>query len=123
MCLAGVSAEEATENLFSYGTLRLEEVQLETFGRKLEGEPDGLPGYWLVKITITDEEFVVKSGTADHKNLEFTGKPSDVVEGVVLKVTRDELEQADAYEPEGYVRVKAKLRSGAEAWVFVNQQQ
>lgn len=117
------SAEQANENLFSYGTLQLEEVQLETFGRKLDSQPDALPDYKLVSITITDEDFVAKSGTADHRNLQFTGKSSDFVEGVVLKVTRNELEQADAYEPEGYLRVRAQLRSGTEAWVFIHQQQ
>ena len=115
------NVEQATENLFSYGTLQLEEVQLDTFGRKLESTPDALPGYKLVRITITDEDFVAKSGTANHRNLQFTGNPSDVVEGVVLKVTRNELEQADAYEPEGYARVKAQLRSGGNAWVFVHK--
>ena len=42
------------EQLFTYGTLQLEEVQLETFGRRLEGRPDDLIGYRLVKITIED---------------------------------------------------------------------
>ena len=109
------------ENLFSYGTLQLEEVQLETFGRKLKGTQDALPGYKLVMVTITDEAFVVKSGTADHRNLQFTGNSTDVVEGTVLKVTKEELEQADAYEPEGYERVSAQLRSGGNAWVFVHK--
>ena len=112
---------QATENLFSYGTLQLEEVQLETFGRMLESRPDALPGYKLVMITITDEDFVIKSGTADHRSLEFTGNSSDIVEGSILKVTQKELEQADAYEPEGYYRVKAQLRSGANAWVFIHK--
>ena len=116
------SAEKATENLFSYGTLQLVEVQLDTFRRKLDSTPDALPGYKLVGITITDEDFVAKSGTADHRNLRFTGNASDAVEGVVLKVTRNELEQADAYEPLGYTRVRVQLRSGADAWVFVHQQ-
>jgi hypothetical protein len=31
--------------LFSYGTLQLEAVQLATFGRKLNGAADGLPGF------------------------------------------------------------------------------
>ena len=118
-----MSPAEANEKLFSYGTLRLEEVQLETFGRKLESKPDALPGYKLVAITITDEDFVAKSGTANHRNLEFTGITSDVVEGVVLKVTQNELEQADAYEPEGYVRVRAQLGSGIDAWIFLHQNQ
>jgi gamma-glutamylcyclotransferase (GGCT)/AIG2-like uncharacterized protein YtfP len=117
------SVEEATENLFSYGTLQLEQVQLETFGRKLDGQPDALPGYKLVMITITDEDFVIKSGTAHHRNLQFTGSTSDTVEGFVFKLTRQELEQADTYEPEGYARVRAQLRSGTNAWVFVHQQQ
>ena len=115
------SAEQAVENLFSYGTLQLDEVQLETFGRKLNGERDALPEYKLVMITITDQEFVIKSGSAIHRSLQFTGNFVDVVEGVVFKVTRKELEQADAYEPEGYERVRAQLSSGANAWVFVHK--
>ena len=114
-------AEKATENLFAYGTLQLENVQLETFGRKLDGKPDTLPGYKLVMITITDDDFVIKSGTSDHRSLQFTGNSADVIEGTVLKVTRNELEQADSYEPEGYERVRVQLRSGATAWVFVHK--
>jgi gamma-glutamylcyclotransferase (GGCT)/AIG2-like uncharacterized protein YtfP len=115
------STEQAVENLFSYGTLQLEEVQLETFGRKLDGERDALLEYKLVMLTITDQEFVIKSGSANHRSLQFTGNSADVVEGVVFKVTRKELEQADAYEPEGYERVRAQLSSGANAWVFVHK--
>jgi gamma-glutamyl AIG2-like cyclotransferase len=115
------SAEQATENLFSYGTLQLEGVQLETFGRKLEGQPDGLSEYQLVMITITDEDFVIKSGTADHRNLEFTGNAKDIVEGSVLKLTQNELEQADRYEPQGYERVNVQLQSGRNAWVFIHK--
>ena len=115
------SAEQAMENLFSYGTLQLEEVQLETFGRKLHGEADALPGYKLLMITITDEDFVTKSGTANHRNLQFTGNSADVVEGFVFEVTSDELEQADSYEPEGYERLRVQLKSGAHAWVFVHR--
>lgn len=115
------SAEQATENLFSYGTLQLEEVQLETFGRKLDGAPDALPSFKLVMITITDQDFATKSGTADHRSLQFTGDTSDIVEGMVFKVTISELEQADSYEPEGYERMRAELRSGGNAWVFVHK--
>ena len=116
-----LSAILEAENLFTYGTLQLEQIQLETFGRKLEGKADALPGYKLVMITITDEEFVIKSGTADHRSLQFTGNSADVVEGVMFRVTKKELEQADAYEPEGYERVTAQLSSGANAWVFVHK--
>ena len=116
-----MSSAEHAENLFSYGTLQLEDVQLETFGRKLDGKPDALSGYKLVMITITDEDFVIKSGTANHRSLQFTGNSSDVVEGTVLNVSKHELERADAYEPEGYERVRAQLRTGGRAWVFVHK--
>ena len=113
------SAEQASENLFSYGTLQSEEVQLATFNRKLDSKRDALVGYRLVMIRITDEDFVAKSGSADHRSLQFTGNTSDVVEGSVLKVTAKEIEQADEYEPEGYRCVRAQLKSGHNAWVYV----
>ena len=109
------------ENLFTYGTLQLEEVQLATFDRKLEGRPDVLIGYRLVKITIEDEDFVAKSGTAEHRNLQFTGNASDFVEGTVFSVTMEELEKSDTYEPEGYERVLVQLKSGTNAWIYLNR--
>lgn len=109
-----------TENLFSYGTLRIEEVQLSTFGRRLEGRPAVLEGYRLVMIRIEDQDFVKKSGSADHRNIEFTGNPSDFVEGFVFSVTKKELEQSDDYEPTGYKRIIVRLRSGLDAWVYLN---
>lgn len=110
--------EKETENLFSYGTLREEEVQLSTFGRRLEGTPDALPGYRLVMVRIEDQDFVVKSGSADHRNVQFTNVPSDYVEGIVFRMTKKELEQADIYEPVGYGRVLVRLKSGVNAWVY-----
>jgi hypothetical protein len=118
-----MSAEEESERLFSYGTLRDEAVQLATFGRRLEGEPDAMQGYRLSIILIEDEDFVAASGSARHRNLQFTGAASDIVEGTVFAVTGRELEQADAYEPAGYRRVPARLRSGLVAWVYMNTTQ
>jgi len=110
--------DHETERLFSYGTLQTEAVQLSTFGRKLSGSPDALVGYRLRMIKIEDQDFVATSGAEYHRNLEFTGSASDLVEGTVFSVTHQELEQADAYEPDGYKRVRATLHSGIEAWVY-----
>ena len=107
--------------LFTYGTLQLEEVQLATFGRKLEGRSDALVGYRLVMIEIEDEDFVAKSGTAHHRNLQFTGNDSDLVDGMVFAVTMKELEQSDAYEPGGYERLPVRCRSGATAWIYLRR--
>jgi len=109
-----------TERLFSYGTLQTESVQLSTFGRRLEGSPDALPGYCLRMIKIEDQDFVTTSGAEYHRNLEFTGA-SDFVEGTVFSVTQQELEQADAYEPDGYERTEIRLRSGTKAWTYLNK--
>jgi gamma-glutamylcyclotransferase (GGCT)/AIG2-like uncharacterized protein YtfP len=106
--------EMDTESLFSYGTLQTPAVQLATFGRRLQGRPDTLVGYRLTTIRIEDE---------DHRNLQFTGSASDYVEGTVFEVTMKEIEQADAYEPDGYERVSVKLKSGQDAWVYLNKQQ
>ena len=43
------------ENLFSYGTLQLQSVQLNIFGRILEGVPDVLTGYKITLVKIEDE--------------------------------------------------------------------
>lgn len=109
-----------TQRLFSYGTLQTESVQLSTFGRRLDGNPDALTGYRLRMIQILDQEFVAASGAEYHRTLEFTGNAADVVEGTVFAVTEQELKQADAYEPDGYERVRANLRSGTDAWIYVN---
>ncbi len=110
-----------TERLFSYGTLQTESVQLSTFGRRLSGSPDALVGYRLRMIKIEDQDFVMTSGAEYHRTLEFTGNSSDFVEGTVFSVTQKELEQADAYEPDGYKRFEIKLRSGTKAWTYLNK--
>jgi Gamma-glutamyl cyclotransferase, AIG2-like len=112
--------EETTENLFAYGTLRTERVQLSLFGRRLEGKEDELPQYRLTIMRIEDEDFVASSGSADHRNLQFTGNPSDYVEGAAFAVTKSELLKADSYEPAGYTRTLVQLRSGLSAWIYLD---
>lgn len=107
------------ENLFSYGTLQLLQVQLELFDRTLRMEPDALIGFRKEKITIKDEAVIGLSGEEEHVIIGYSGNDSDIIEGAVLSVTRDELERADAYETDGYKRISVTLRSGKSAWVYV----
>lgn len=107
--------------LFSYGTLRVAQVQLDTFGRHFHGKPDQLTGYRVVMIHIDDEEFVAASGASMHRTLCFTGNEADVVDGVALELTHAELEQADSYEPAGYHRISVVLASGTTAWVYLSR--
>ena len=113
--------EQHTESLFSYGTLQSEVVQLETFGRTLNGRPDALVGYTVVMIEIEDQDFVATSGTAHHRNLRFTDLSTDIVEGTVLSLTSKELQLSDSYEPSCYERIQVQLRSGLTAWVYINR--
>ena len=107
------------EKLFSYGTLQMEHVQTETFGRKLNGQKDALIGYTLSEVKIKDESVIKTSGTDIHPILKFTGNDSDVVEGTVFEITSSELNQADEYEVEEYMRVAGNFKSGNTAWAYV----
>jgi gamma-glutamylcyclotransferase (GGCT)/AIG2-like uncharacterized protein YtfP len=107
------------ERLFSYGTLQLEQVQKETFGRILSGHKDTLIGYILSQVSIKDVSVIKTSGLAVHPILKFTGNDSDVVEGTVFDITSTELSQADEYEVEEYIRVAAHFKSGKKAWAYV----
>lgn len=105
--------------LFSYGTLRLREVQLANYGRELECEPDVLPGHRLEPIEIDDPEVVRVSGKKVHTIARPTGNADDRVEGVVLLLTEQELATTDGYETDAYSRVEVTLESGRTAWVYV----
>jgi hypothetical protein len=110
----------ATELLFSYGTLQLEAVQLATFGRRLTGAPDELPGFAQSLMKIDDPEVVATSGKTHHPFATFTGRDTDTIPGTVFRITPEELQNADRYEVATYQRIAVVLRSGAHAWVYVD---
>jgi len=105
--------------LFSYGTLQQENVQLETFGRRLEGQADALPGYRREMVRITDPAVIATSGADHHPIVMESGDPADAVAGTVFDVTEAEITAADTYEVADYRRVAVRLRSGLDAWVYV----
>ena len=105
--------------LFSYGSLRQRKVQLATYGRELEGQPDVLAGYALVPVEVGDPRVVELSGAAVHSIACATGNPGDQVEGVVFPLGQDELAATDAYEVEVYSRIEVTLESGRRAWAYV----
>jgi hypothetical protein len=106
--------------LFSYGTLQREDVQLSTFGRRLEGQPDELVGFEQGLFEVEDPEFVATSGKAHHAIVRFNGRSDSRVRGTALEVTDGELALADEYEPAGYKRVSTTLASGRQAWVYAD---
>ena len=106
-----------TDQLFSYGTLQLESVQLSQFGRLLDGRDDALVGYAIVEIEIRDPAVLAASGIATHLGLVPGAGPA--IPGKVFCLTPDELAAADVYESENYRRELATLASGACAWIYV----
>jgi gamma-glutamylcyclotransferase (GGCT)/AIG2-like uncharacterized protein YtfP len=105
--------------LFSYGTLQLESVQLESFGRLLDGDEDAMPGYRQQMVEITDPEVLRKSGQKFHPIVVPSDNPADEVSGKVFRVTDAELTAADRYEVSDYKRVAVTLKSGKQAWVYI----
>ena len=105
--------------LFSYGTLQLKKVQLESFGRILDGEPDRLKSYRLKKLKITNQDVLNKSEQEFHPIAVKSDREDDFIEGTIFKITATELAAADRYEVSDYKRVLEKFASGKEAWVYV----
>ncbi len=105
--------------LFSYGTLQLEKVQIENYGRILKGQKETLFGYKLDKLKITDIEVLKKSGKEFHPIAVKTGSPNDVIEGTIFEITEEELLSTDKYEVSDYKRVLETFLSGKKAWVYV----
>lgn len=108
-------------NLFSYGTLQKEQVQIETFGRILHGEKDILTGYKLKMVEITDSEVLRKSDQKYHPILEFSGNDEDEVKGVLFEITNEEILQADEYEVDDYKRIEKIFKSGKEGFIYVGK--
>ena len=113
----------ATERLFSYGTLQLPRVQLETFHRLLVGTPDALPSFILDQLSINDALVVAASGVSQHPIARFTDDPMDRIDGMVFCVTAEELVLSDQYEVSAYSRIGVTLASGLEAWVYARADQ
>ena len=105
--------------LFSYGTLRQENVQLATFGRRLEGRPDALAGFALSPMAIADPHVIAASGASVHTIARPSGNPADRIAGMVFGLTPAELEAADRYESGPIERIRVRLESGDEAFVYV----
>lgn len=106
------------EYIFSYGTLQEDKVQLELFGRLLNGAQDVLRAYKSTSIEIKDESFLSKG----EQKYQLTAIPSngknDFIEGTVFEISEEELLLADRYEPDGYQRIEVELESGKKAWIY-----
>ncbi len=95
------------QNLFVYGVLKDPKVQKEIIGREAESERNILEGYSKSRIILKGITYAILI------------KGSGEIEGVILKVTKNELQKLDIFETRAYRRVKEKLKSGISVWVYV----
>lgn len=108
--------------LFAYGTLQLPAVQLKTFGRLLDGEPDALMGFVLTPLAIDDPAVVKLSGLAIHQAACATGNATDRLSGMIFALSAAELAAADAYEVAAMTRIETDLESGRRGFVYVRDE-
>jgi gamma-glutamylcyclotransferase (GGCT)/AIG2-like uncharacterized protein YtfP len=109
-----------SEYLFSYGTLRKEKVQVELFGRVLQGFSDSLKGYRMSIIEIKDPSVLLKSEQTFHPIAIRSNDQNDKIEGTVFEITKEELTEADKYETGDYERVSGMTESGKEVWFYIS---
>ncbi len=97
------------EHLFTYSTLQDEQVQEYLFGRILNGSEDYLLGFKRLENAIYNRyPLVIRTDNAEDK-----------VHGMAYEVTLSDLQKADIYETTAYKREKFALKSGKEAWVYL----
>ena len=102
------------EPLFSYGTLRSKQIQMQIFNKILTGTPDQLLGHKLKSLQI-EEEF----GMADYVVVVPSETPSDIIHGVVFNISSTDLAKIDLFESNAYKRVQVTLNSGIVAWIYM----
>jgi len=97
-----------TPRLFAYGTLRDGNIRRALFGGRPHGTTDVLEGYAKTTTLIEGVEYpnIVESEGGS-------------VEGELMVVDEATLQGTDTYETAAYDRRKVKLKSGAEAWVYI----
>ena len=94
------------EDLFVYDSLMQSESQERAIGRVDNAREGILLGYRRVE-KLLDGEF-----------LDDVVKSNSCVKGLVLSVTKSELESADKYQGEEYTRIKGVLDDKSYAWFY-----
>ena len=102
------------EKLFSYGTLRSKQIQMQLFNKVLTGTKDQLLNHKLKSLQI-EEEF----GMTDYFVAVASDNLSDAIKGIVFDISSSDLAKADLFESNSYKRVQVTLKSGIIAWIYI----
>lgn len=104
--------------LFTYGTLRNSQLQIEWFGRELQGVADRIRGYRFEMVEIRDQKLLEESGEIYHPILEEDPEGHGVP-GIVLDLSAEEFEKVSTLGFDHYHAIEAVLESGRKAVVYV----
>lgn len=105
--------------LFSYDTLRSQDLQLQHYGRKLEGIEDTLSGYTLKDSTVNGVSMNRNSNTNSPQIAIKSQEKNGKIEGMVFEMTGEELVEADKMAAPNSIRILATTDAGVEVWVYV----
>ncbi len=112
---------EGNERLFTFGTLQDPDIQRAVFGTVIEGTKDVLEGYIIDHIEYREQDDNLLSGPRRYLAIEPSENSSEFIPGIVIELTEDQLDRADAYEGPAYARIKVVLASGRMSWVYVKK--
>ena len=97
--------------LFVYGTLAADEARKDILDRDVPGIQATLDGYDGSKMVTIDSEHY----PAAEKNIECS------IQGLLIELTREELEKLDFYETDAYKRKEVELTNGIKAWIYLSK--
>ena len=92
--------------VFSYGTLQDPLIQIELFGRQLQG------------VTANLQGFLKKENAVFKRYPSIVLSNYDRVDGVIFEMTDQELKICDAYETNAYKRKLHDFENHKGVWVY-----
>lgn len=95
--------------VFVYGTLMDARIRFEILGYDTLAQPDALLGFTLGQIQIGNTSYPILDKSEE-------GMP---ISGLVFYTNGNGLSLLDEYETKEYRRIRVKLVSGRNAWVYV----
>lgn len=111
--------KQKRHHLFSYDILNTEEIQLQLYGRKLQGTDDTLSGYMLKDSNHNGSNMNEKKNTIATQIAIKSQDTSDRIKGQVFEITGKELVQTDRHVVNNYNRILTTTDSGTEVWLYV----
>ncbi|GGF66716.1 gamma-glutamylcyclotransferase family protein [Wenyingzhuangia marina] len=105
--------------LFTYGTLKLEKVQTEIFGKVLQGKDDIVKGYKLGIFHFVNPEAIAISEKDCHPLATPSENPNDEISGTIYEINEEEIKTKEICITDDCERVQVITDSGTICWMYV----